>query len=272
VTGATSLSTLTTSGLATLDSLGVTNNATVGGTLGVTGATSLSTLTTSGLATLNSLGVTNNATVGGTLGVTGATSLSTLTTSGLASLNSLGVTNNATVGGTLGVTGATSLSTLTTSGLATLNSLGVTNNATVGGTLGVTGLLTASNGLTVTSGNITLSPFTTAGVVHNNASGVFSSSLIVFADIGANGCIADQIIKRNPGNTAWVCAPDLTGAITSTIIMPTLTADPALPPAGSVSLYILDTATSCELKSLTSTGISTVVKSGLAGSTTTSCP
>ena len=62
--------------------MGVTNNATVGGTLGVTGATTTAgitntgnvattTLSTSGAATLNSVGVTNNATVGGTLGGTG---------------------------------------------------------------------------------------------------------------------------------------------------------------------------------------------------------
>ncbi len=47
-----------------------------------------------GLATLNSAAVTNNATVGGTLGVTGNTSLSTLNTSGLATLNSATVTGN----------------------------------------------------------------------------------------------------------------------------------------------------------------------------------
>lgn len=54
-------STLSSAGAATLNSLAVTNAATVGTTLGVTGA-----------STLNSLSVTNNATVGGTLGVTGA--------------------------------------------------------------------------------------------------------------------------------------------------------------------------------------------------------
>jgi hypothetical protein len=56
--------------------LGVTGAATVGGTLGVTGLTSLTTLATSGLATLNSLAVTNAATVGTTLSV-GATPAST---------------------------------------------------------------------------------------------------------------------------------------------------------------------------------------------------
>ncbi|HWS82811.1 MAG TPA: hypothetical protein VN207_00980 [Ktedonobacteraceae bacterium] len=84
-------------------------NMTVDQVLTAVGNTSLSTLLTSGLATLNSLSVTNNATVGGTLGVTGATSMSTASTSGLATLNSASVTNNETVGGTLQVTGASSL-------------------------------------------------------------------------------------------------------------------------------------------------------------------
>lgn len=116
-----------------LSSLLVTGNMTVGGTLGVTGHTTLTTLSTSGLATLNSAAVTTSLTVGTTLGVTGtstlgavnagATSTTTLASSGLATLNSLSVTNNATVGGTLGVTGVATLS----------------NNAIVGGTLSVTG-------------------------------------------------------------------------------------------------------------------------------------
>ncbi len=55
VVGATNMTTLSTSGLATLQSASVTT-----------------TLSTGGLATLSSLSVTNNATVGGTLGVTGA--------------------------------------------------------------------------------------------------------------------------------------------------------------------------------------------------------
>jgi len=94
-------------GGATFNSLGVTNNATVGGTLSSVGA-----------ATLNSLNVTNSATVSGTLKVAGASTLA-----------SLGVTNNATVGGTLGVT-----SNATVGG-----TLGVTSNATVGGSATITG-------------------------------------------------------------------------------------------------------------------------------------
>lgn len=50
-------------------SLAVTNNATVGGTLGVTGTTTLSTVSTSGAATLASGSVTGNFSVAGTLTV-----------------------------------------------------------------------------------------------------------------------------------------------------------------------------------------------------------
>jgi hypothetical protein len=146
--------------------LTVTNNTTIGGTLGVTGATSLAT--GGGATTVGgTLGVTgntslSNATTSGTLGVSGNTSLSNATTSG-----TLGVGTNETVGGTLGVTGATSLATgggattvggtLGVTGATTHtgatqinNTLGVTgnttlSNATIGGTLGVTGNTSLAN-------------------------------------------------------------------------------------------------------------------------------
>ena len=190
VTGNTSLSTLNTSGLATLNSVSVTNNTsiggneTVGGTLSVTGNTNLSTLATSGLATLNSVSVTNNSsiggneTVGGTLAVTGNTSLSTLNTSGLATLNSASITNNATVGGTLSVTGNTSLSTLTTSGAASLNSVAIANNATVGGTLNVAGAATLNGPATINNSLSVDSNGTAAGghTFFINGSGVSMAS------------------------------------------------------------------------------------------------
>jgi|SRR5579872_273745 len=69
--GAASVVKLGNTGLTT-ESLG---NMTVDQALSVIGNTSLSTLATSALATLNSLSVTNNATVGGTLGVTGKATL-----------------------------------------------------------------------------------------------------------------------------------------------------------------------------------------------------
>ncbi len=35
---------------------------------------------------------------------------------------------------------------------------------------------------------------------------------VAFADLGASGCAAGQILKRNAGNTAWTCAADDTSA------------------------------------------------------------
>jgi hypothetical protein len=111
--GAASLTTLATSGAATLASAGITGNATVGGTLGVTGA-----------STLASAGVTGNAAVGGTLGVTGASTLA-----------SAGITGAATVGTTLGVTGVLTLAaapTLTATTVAGVETVAMTNAPAAG--------------------------------------------------------------------------------------------------------------------------------------------
>jgi len=188
-TGVSVTGTLSSTGTATLNALGVTNNATVGGTLGVTGAatlagvtattvaasglvsanlgltvtganTSLTTLSTSGLATLNSLSVTpGNATIGGTLGVTGATTLAgltatTITASGLVSAN-LGLT----------VTGAnTSLTTLSTSGLATLNSLNVTTTSQLNGNVGILSAPSTATQLNINPSASSLTSTTQAGI------------------------------------------------------------------------------------------------------------
>jgi len=172
----------------------VTNNETVGGTLGVTGATSLSslgvsgattlaTLGTSGLATLNSLAVSNNASITGTLAVTststhtGNASFTTLSSSGAATLNSSIVTNNQTIGGTLAVTGTSSytgnaaFTTASTSGAATLNSATITNNASVGGTFAVTG--TSAH-----TGNSTFTTLSTSGAATVNSSIVTNNETV----------------------------------------------------------------------------------------------
>ena len=124
--------------------LDVGSDATVGGTLDVTGATTLSTLSTSGAATLNSTSVTNNATVGGTLGVTGATTLSSTLAAGATTITgdasisgdmgsaTATVSGNATVGGTLDVTG----------NVTAQNNLTVNGDATIDGSLTVEGELT----------------------------------------------------------------------------------------------------------------------------------
>ena len=122
-----------------------TGNADITGTLDAGNTTITGTLSTSGAATLNSASVTNNATVGGTLGVTGATTLSStlgvtgaatlsdaLTVTGLSSLdggidvNSANftvdaATGNTVVEGTLEVNGETTLAGLTLDSSSTFN-------------------------------------------------------------------------------------------------------------------------------------------------------
>ena len=94
------------------------------------------------------LDITNNADIGGTLGVTGAATLSstlavtgTLTASGAATVGTtLGVTGAATFGSTVGVTG-----TLTASGALTVGgSMGVTGTITGSDTISGTSLLASS--------------------------------------------------------------------------------------------------------------------------------
>lgn len=139
-----------TNALTVTGTAGISGNATVGGTLGVTGATSLSTLGTSGLATLNSASVST------TLGVTGATTLSsTLGVTGAATLSStLGVTGATTLGNTLSVAGDISDpnsaviigDTLNATGAVDFDStLNVDGAATLVSTLSVAGAISDPN-------------------------------------------------------------------------------------------------------------------------------
>ena len=178
VTGATNLSTLTTSGNVSIGgALSVTGNLSVPGTLSSTGNFSVNT----NRFTVNA--TSGNTTVLGTLGVTGATSLSSLSTSGAATVGTtLGVTGNfsvnstqftvaaatgnTVVAGTLNVTGASVLgslssSTLTVSGLSQVAELDALSDTTVGGTLGVTGATTVTS--ITANGNATLNADTTIG-------------------------------------------------------------------------------------------------------------
>ena len=178
VTGATNLSTLSTSGNVSIGgALSVTGNLSVPGTLSSTGNFSVNT----NRFTVNA--TSGNTTVLGTLGVTGATSLSSLSTSGAATVGTtLGVTGNfsvnstqftvaaatgnTVVAGTLNVTGASVLgslssSTLTVSGLSQVAELDALSDTTVGGTLGVTGATTVTS--ITANGNATLNADTTIG-------------------------------------------------------------------------------------------------------------
>lgn len=170
--------TISANGADITGNVAITGNETVSGTLGVTGGTSLSTLTTSGAATLNSasvsttLGVTGNSTLSGTLAVTGTSTFSDDVT--IVNGKDLNVGSDLTVGGTAAVTGAlstnstfTANSTGTFGGALTVSSggaaitgnssvtgtLSATSNLSAGGTLAVTGAATLSDNLTVV-GNI----------------------------------------------------------------------------------------------------------------------
>uniref|UniRef100_UPI0005C4D98F beta strand repeat-containing protein n=1 Tax=Acinetobacter sp. NBRC 110496 TaxID=1550715 RepID=UPI0005C4D98F len=97
----------------------------------------------------NSLAVTSNATVGGTLGVTGTTTLNDKLT---VSKNGAAITGATTVTGTLGVTGTTTLNDKLT---VSKNGAAITGATTVTGTLGVTGLATLNSGADLNNQKIT---------------------------------------------------------------------------------------------------------------------
>lgn len=143
--------------------LGVTGLSTLGAVHA--GATTTTTLSSSGLATLNSASVTTTLGVTGTstLGVlnAGATGVSTLSTSGLATLNSLSVTGAASVGTTLGVTGTSTLGVLNAgaTGVTTLAaSSTITGSSTVQGTRLISTVAAGTAPIAVASGNNTVVP------------------------------------------------------------------------------------------------------------------
>ena len=136
------------------------NNPTFTGTVNMSGTANLTTLGTSGLATLNSLSVTNDAGVTGQLSVTGLSQLSQVTASGTVGINNtLNVTGlttlvgvNATNGsfsGTLSSTGNFSVAT----NKFTINSS--TGNTTVAGTLSVSNNVSTTAQIQADSASVT---------------------------------------------------------------------------------------------------------------------
>lgn len=202
-TGNTTIAGTLSAGASTLSSATISNNATVGGNLGVTGNTTLTGTLSAGASTLASASVTGNATVGGTLGVTGATTLSTLSattgafsgnlsTDGDFAVNTnkftvAAASGNTSVAGTLAVTGATTLSnTLGVSGATTLSStLGVTGAATFSSTADVAGnfsvatnkfTVAATSGNTAIAGTLNVTGSSTLAAL-SATSGTFSTTL-----------------------------------------------------------------------------------------------
>lgn len=151
------------------------------------------------------LAVTNNATIGGTLGVTSTSSLADTVSCTKASGTGLAVTSNATVGGTLGVTGTSSLADTVSCTKASGTGLAVTSNATVGGTLGVTGVATLTATPIVSSGQVTLA--TTARgayLIGESQSGTtFASDWRVQTADDVDGTYADAI--KCLGNSSRKC-------------------------------------------------------------------
>jgi len=181
-------------GTSTLTSLSVTNNETVGGTLGVTGASTLTgntsiggTLGVTGATTLSSTSAHGGAaTFSSTVNVTGATTLTTLTTSGTSTLTSLSVTNNETVGGTLGVTGASTL----------------TGNTSIGGTLGVTGATTLSSttahgGAATFSSTVNVTGATSVTSLSASGNATFTSSVAI-----TSGAAAGKVLTSDANGLA----------------------------------------------------------------------
>jgi hypothetical protein len=172
VTGETSLTSVATNGLATLNSAVVTTTLDVAGVTKLNNPTSSSSTTTGALTVAGGAGIIENLNVGGDLEVAGDITLSTVNTSGLATLNSAAITGNATIGGTLGVTGETSLTTLATTGLASLNSVAVSTNATI-------------NDLDVTT-NIDAATLSTTGLATLNSAVVSNNATINDLDVTTN--------------------------------------------------------------------------------------
>jgi hypothetical protein len=158
--------TAATGNLTTLNSTTINNtgNASIGGTLGVTGNTNLSTLSTSGLATLNSANVTNNLSVGGTSSLSGKlTANNGATINGGGSITSTNgtnsvVVNNAgtTITGALNINGSVNMIGSGASSNTQSSNLAGAGTGTVGqisvNTKGVNGATESSAEITLTNG------------------------------------------------------------------------------------------------------------------------
>jgi len=191
VTGATNLSTLSTSG-----------NVTIGGNLNVTGATTLTgnlsvpgTLSSTGDFAVNTnkfnvAAASGNTSVAGTLAVTGATSLSSLSTSGAATVGTtLGVTGNFSVNTNKFTVDSASGNTLVAGTLASTGNFEVGASkftvAAASGNTVVGGTLNSSGNLEVGSAKLTVS----AASGNTNVAGTLdvAGNTTLFGDLAVNG-------------------------------------------------------------------------------------
>ena len=210
-----------TIGQASITSGSVTNNWQAG-SLTVLGqsilqATSVSSLTSTGTVSANSLGVTNNATVGGTLGVTGATTLTgaltanggltvaagqQTTVDGLSAGATTATSLNVTGTSTMGAVSATSLTVgagqTTVAGLSagatTSTSLTVTGNAAIGGSFAVAGAASFAAPVAFTDTTDSINNASTGSVVVAGGLGVAES-------MSVGGSIYAGTASAAPGTT-----------------------------------------------------------------------
>ena len=150
------------------NSLNVVGTTTLSGLLSASGGITTTTLTTSGMSTLNSLAVTNNATVGGTLSVNGTSTFSgPLTATGGITTTTLAISGNVTIGGTLNANGS-GLTNLNASNLSTgtVNDARLSSNVdllNVAQTITANKTFTGSVGINTSPGTYPLSVLTNAG-------------------------------------------------------------------------------------------------------------
>ena len=243
-TAATTLSIGAGTGTTTVNNttFAVTNNATVGGTLGVTGDVTFNanvtlvgsdTSATELLKIKNGSGVdkfvvdsaSGNTSIAGTLGVTGTTSLVGDTTlTGDLAVNGGDITTTAatfnlldTTASTINFAGAaTALTIGGTTGTTTIRNttVAITNNATVGGTLGVTGNTTLSGTLGVTGDTTLTGDLAVNGGDLTTTAGTFNLLNATATTINFAGAATTLSIAANSGTTTVNNALTVTGATT----------------------------------------------------------
>jgi hypothetical protein len=216
------------SGRFTVD--GPTGNTAIAGTLGVTGGSTFSTITASGVADLQStltLGgnltvntnkfvvnsATGNTDIAGTLGVTGATNLTSLDTSGAVDFNGanyIKITNSGAYFQNSGLSrfvntndstgyNNTSASVAIYGGLSLAKRLNVGGNVNIGGSAGVKTTISATTGTIATDGNFSAQGSGSFGTTLN-VGGVLTASGGVIGDVTGTATNADNIDITNTNN------------------------------------------------------------------------
>ena len=284
----------------------------------ITSVGTLTSLVMSGTLNLNTHNITNGGTItatnlAGTLttaaqpNITSVGSLSSLVMTGTLNLGTHNITNGGTVTATtfVGALTGTASGNLPLSGGILTGALRLPAGSTSSPALNFTGSTTtgfsaASGALSIStagterlkiasSGTLSVNAFSTAGVVHNDASGNLSSSLIVDADISssaaiansklatltASGLVSNSATTATSANTAnAIVARDASGnftagTITATNFAGTLTtaAQTNITSVGSLTGLTMGGTLNLATNNITNGG--TITATNLAGTVTT---